>query len=130
MKKISLLIALGLSLVASVAAKETPESQTPEVTFLPEGKPLNVQLIPSYRPLLLPLGTRPAIGRDFIKQDFERASPPVAIISSTVWGAAGSRPDVIGRKIKANGQEYVVVAVAPKSPAILEGMKVWLAVAQ
>jgi hypothetical protein len=41
--------------------------------------------------------------------------------------ATGSRPDIIGRKIKAGGQEFVVIAVAPKSPASLEGMKVWLA---
>jgi hypothetical protein len=128
MKKISLLTAVCVSLVASAVAKDIPKAKSREVTFLVGAKSLEAQSIPSPGPLLQLLGTRPVLGRDFIKQDFENGSPRVAIISSALWVAAtGSRPEIIGQKIKAGDQEYVVVGVAPKFPAPLEGMKVWLA---
>jgi hypothetical protein len=128
MKKTSLVVALCVFLVASAVGGEATESKSEAVTFLPESKSLNAQMIQSTGPLLQPLGTHPVLGRDFIKKDFEKQSPPVAIISSALWvTAAGSRPDIIGQKIRAGDQEFVVISVAPKSPASLEGMKVWLA---
>lgn len=127
MKKTPLMVALCVSLVASAVGKEPPESKSDAILFLAEGKSLDAQVIQASGPLFLPLGTHPVLGRDFIQSDFEKQSPRVAIISSTLWTAAtGSRPNIIGRKIRAGDQEFVVVAVAPKSPAPLEGMKVWL----
>lgn len=128
MKKTSLIVALCVSLVASIAGKAAPESKSDAVTFLSEGKSQSAQMIQSTGAVLQPLGTRPLLGRDFIKQDFQKQSPAVAIISSALWAAAtDSRADIVGQKIRAGDQEFVVVAVAPKSPAPLEGMKVWLA---
>ena len=128
MKKTSLIAALCVSLVASAVAKDAPGSKLEEGVFVLEAKSLKAQVIHSLGPLLQPLGTHPVIGRDFIRQDFDKQAPGVAIISYTLWATAiGSRKDIIGLKIRAGDQEFVVVAVAPKSPAPLEGMKLWLA---
>ncbi len=128
MKNASLIMAYCLFLVVPASGDAAAESKPSAVAFLPEGKSVSAQVIRSTGPLLKPLGTRPLIGRDFLKEDFEPQTPAVAIISFSLWAAAtDSRPDIIGHKIQAGDQEFVVVAVAPKSPAPLAGMKVWLA---
>src|SRR6478609_2115259 len=102
MKKTSLVVVLCVCLVASVVAKDAPALKPEEGLFFWEGKSLKAQIIRSPGPLLQPPGIHPVMGRDFIKQDFEKQAPGVAIISFAVWAAAmDSRQDIIGLKIRA-----------------------------
>jgi predicted permease len=60
------------------------------------------------------LGIHPALGRDFDVNEDRPGTAPVAIISGGLWNRRfGSNADVIGRKLKLNGQDYTIVGVTP-----------------
>lgn len=67
------------------------------------------------------LGIRPAIGRDFVEPDGRSGTPPSVIASHAFWRQRlGSRADAIGRPIKLDGAEHIVVGVLPLRSGPLE----------
>lgn len=80
------------------------------------------------QPFLPALGTRVALGRDFLASDFEKSSPAVAILSAELFATAfGSRPNVIAQRLEISGHELTIVGIAPPQPAALHGRRVWVA---
>ena len=60
------------------------------------------------------LGVHPVLGRDFDMAEDRLGTTPVAMISSGLWNRRfGSDHGVIGRKLKLNGQDYVIIGVTP-----------------
>ena len=53
-------------------------------------------------------------GRTFLSSEETPAAAPVAVISHTLWQVHfGSDPDVIGKTVVLNGQQFAIVGVAP-----------------
>ena len=73
------------------------------------------------------LGVRMQLGRGFIAGDDATGARRVAVLSDGVWRSAfAGEPDVIGRAISLNGQEYTVVGVAPASLTYPSKPDVWV----
>ena len=74
-------------------------------------------------------GAPPAHGRSFTAEE-ERpgAGIRVAIISYPLWEQLGADPDMLGRLVRINGEQFTVVGVAPKGFAgtSIPGPEVWL----
>jgi predicted permease len=59
------------------------------------------------------LGVRPAVGRGF-GPDVDTTRAPVVVISDALWRHRfGGSQDVVGQPLRANGQTYTIVGVAP-----------------
>ncbi|HZF12914.1 MAG TPA: ABC transporter permease [Thermoanaerobaculia bacterium] len=59
------------------------------------------------------LGVRPVLGRTFLPEE-DRVARPVVILGHGLWRRRfGSDPHILGRPIRLNGRELVVVGVAP-----------------
>ncbi len=62
------------------------------------------------------LGLRPAAGRDFTAEDDQPGSPPVALLSFSLWQSRyGGDARVLGRSITVDEQAVRVVGVLPKN---------------
>ncbi|MFZ0522998.1 MAG: ABC transporter permease [Candidatus Acidiferrales bacterium] len=60
------------------------------------------------------LGAKPMLGRDFVEQESQPAASHVAILSRGLWESRfAADPDIVGRKIKLQGETYTVVGVMP-----------------
>ena len=60
------------------------------------------------------LDVKPALGRNFSKQEDERGGAPVAIISDRLWKTRFKRDRAaLGKAVTLNGREYAVVGVLP-----------------
>ena len=71
----------------------------------------------------------PARGRSFTaEEDRPGADIRVAIISYQLWEQLGAGPDVLGRLVRINGEQFTVVGVAPQRFAgpNIPGQEVWL----
>jgi predicted permease len=71
----------------------------------------------------------PARGRSFTaEEDRPGADIRVAIISHQLWEQLGAGPDVLGRLVRINGEQFTVVGVAPQQFAgpSIPGQEVWL----
>jgi macrolide transport system ATP-binding/permease protein len=75
------------------------------------------------------LGTQPALGRGFLPEE-ENSATPVAVVSHGFWERSlGSDPGVIGRTILLNRRPFTIIGIAPKnfSGTLLGGgPSVWL----
>ena len=61
------------------------------------------------------LGTRPAIGRFFTAADAPQGGNPFAVLSYQAWQRRfQADPNVVGRRVRINGREFVVTGVAPR----------------
>jgi putative ABC transport system permease protein len=62
------------------------------------------------------LGVKPMLGRVFLPEESQPASSHVAILSRGLWQSryAGD-PQIVGRRIKLQGESYTVVGVMPSS---------------
>jgi predicted permease len=62
------------------------------------------------------LGVRPIIGRNFVAdEDQVPDARPVVILSYALWNTKfGADPQIAGKNIRLNGQDYSVVGVMPK----------------
>jgi MacB-like periplasmic core domain len=73
------------------------------------------------------IGVRPVLGRLFIDSDFQPAGPPTAVISYDLWSRRfGSDVTIIGKPIRLNGADAVVVGVTPKGFEFPKGASVWI----
>jgi predicted permease len=64
------------------------------------------------------LGVRPLLGRFFAAADRadDNGALPVAVIGEALWRRHfASAPDILGRSVKLNQQDYTIVGVAPAS---------------
>jgi putative ABC transport system permease protein len=62
------------------------------------------------------LGVHPVIGRDFLPQEENPGTAPVVMLSYHLWQTQmQGDPNIIGRSIQLDGQNYTIVGVLPKS---------------
>ncbi|HEY2545997.1 MAG TPA: ABC transporter permease [Candidatus Acidoferrum sp.] len=62
------------------------------------------------------LGASAVLGRVLQSSDDQSGAPPVCVIGYGLWRRLyGQSRDVLGRAIRVNGNEFVIVGVAPKS---------------
>jgi putative ABC transport system permease protein len=96
---------------------------------LPEPRSLQAAFVsPNYFDVL---GVRPEIGRTFAPEEGRFESESVAVISRALWMREfGGAPSVIGQPIRAGGQTFTVIGVAPQGFAGTErrknGVDLWL----
>ncbi len=77
------------------------------------------------------LGIRPALGRDFTKEDGTPGRPALAIVSNGFWQRRlGARADAIGTSIRLDGADYAVAGVLPQTLGPLERNQEFFLVAQ
>lgn len=73
------------------------------------------------------LGVRPALGRGFTVEEDTPGGPNVAILSHGFWVRRfGSEATVIGRPIRLDGAEYVVVGILPADMQFRPNTDLWL----
>jgi predicted permease len=96
---------------------------------LPEPRSLQAAFVsPNYFDVL---GVRPEIGRTFAPGEGRIESALVAVISRALWlREFGGAPSVIGQPIRAGGQTFVVIGVAPQgfegTQRRINGVDLWL----
>jgi predicted permease len=60
------------------------------------------------------LGVQPEIGRGFLPDEDQQGHPRVVVISNRLWKSRfGGDPEILGRAITLNNQDYEVVGVMP-----------------
>lgn len=73
--------------------------------------------------VLSTLGVQPLLGRLFRPGEDSASSPPLAVISESLWQRKfGDSPNVIGRVVELNGQPTTIVGVMPASFRFAGGM--------
>jgi predicted permease len=60
------------------------------------------------------LGVAPAVGRAFLAGDDRFGAPRTVVISYSLWQQFGGSPDVVGRGIRLNGEDYEIVGAMPR----------------
>ena len=79
----------------------------------PEG-PEQVPGIQATPGFLRVTGVQPALGRDFLPEEAQMGRNKVVIIAHRLWQRRfGGRRDIIGARIRMNGEPYTVVGVMP-----------------
>ncbi|MGH6886310.1 MAG: ABC transporter permease, partial [Geminicoccales bacterium] len=59
------------------------------------------------------IGIPPAIGRGFTTEENEPGGPQAAVLGHGLWrGRYGGNPDIVGRTIRLDGEQFTVVGVA------------------
>ena len=77
------------------------------------------------------IGTQPIVGRGFSAEDDRPGSPPVILLSYTVWQSRyGGDRAIIGRTIRANSEPATVIGVMPPGMEFPFNSDVWLPLAQ
>jgi predicted permease len=77
------------------------------------------------------IGTQPIVGRGFAVEDDRPGSPPVILLSYTVWQSRyGGDRAIIGRTIRANSEPATIVGVMPPGMEFPFNSDVWLPLAQ
>ena len=67
------------------------------------------------------LGIQPMIGRDFSEQDGMPGTPQVALAGYTFWRERlGSRADAVGKPVRLDGADYMLIGVMPPAEGPLE----------
>lgn len=67
------------------------------------------------------LGIQPMIGRDFSEQDGQPGTPQVALAGYTFWRERlGSRADAVGKPVRLDGADYMLIGVMPPAEGPLE----------
>ena len=84
-----------------------------EVTLTGSGEASSVQAIYVSDGMLDMLGLQPMAGRDFSRQDHERGSARVVLMSEAMWSHVGGRGAPDGRPIRLNGLPHAVVGLLP-----------------
>jgi putative ABC transport system permease protein len=73
------------------------------------------------------LGTPPALGRTFTRNDHSGRGDKVVVLGHEAWQKLFSNdPGAPGRSVRINGQVYTVAAVMPRGFAWPQGATVWL----
>lgn len=73
------------------------------------------------------IDVHPVLGRSFIAEDFQPAGPPTSLISYDLWhDRLGADVAIIGKPIRLNGADVIVVGVTPKGVEFPKGASVWV----
>jgi predicted permease len=93
--------------------------------------PQRVDAAAASRELFTILGVRPIVGRNFTPAEDRYGSERVALIGYALWQERfGGAMDIVGRRVRLDGQESVVVGVMPRGFAFPERTtEVWMAMA-
>ena len=79
-----------------------------------EGQPQRLEGADVTAELMPLLGVKPAFGRTFSAEDDRDGAPGTLLLSYALWqGAFAGDPDVVGRKVRLDGETHVVVGVMP-----------------
>lgn len=79
-----------------------------------KGKPERVPGLQVSADFFRVLGIAPEFGRDFSSTEDQVGSPPVAVLSSSLWHRRyGSDPGLIGNSIAIDGHAYTVIGILP-----------------
>ncbi|HZF38670.1 MAG TPA: ABC transporter permease [Blastocatellia bacterium] len=95
------------------------------------GEPEQLQstcVTPNLFPLL---GVSPALGRNFLPEENQAGHDRVAIVSYGLWRRRfAADPNLVGRAIRLNGENHVVVGVMPQDAQLPFDTDVWLPLSQ
>jgi len=73
------------------------------------------------------MGIRPFLGRDFEPSEEKAGSPRVLLLSYPLWQSHfGADPNVVGRTITLNGNDFVIIGVLPPDYRSLDNNSVML----
>jgi MacB-like periplasmic core domain len=73
------------------------------------------------------IGVHALLGRLFIAEDFQPAGPSTAVLTYDLWQRRfGGDPSIIGKPIRLNGTDAVVVGVIPQKVEYPPGAAVWI----
>jgi putative ABC transport system permease protein len=73
------------------------------------------------------LGVQPIMGRGFRDRDDRPGAPPVILLGYELWhDRYGASPDVVGKTIRANGVQRIVVGVMPPRFAFPIRQSLWI----
>lgn len=73
------------------------------------------------------IGIRAVLGRLFTDSDFQPGNMPLAVLSYDLWSRRfGADPTIIGKPIRLNGADAVVVGVTPRGVEFPKGASVWI----
>jgi putative ABC transport system permease protein len=73
------------------------------------------------------LGVQPVAGRAFGPEDARAGNWTVAVISESLWKSQfGAQGDVLGRKIKFDGDPYTIIGVLPSRVDMPAGVQIWV----
>jgi putative ABC transport system permease protein len=65
---------------------------------------------------LTTLGISPVLGRDFVRDDDRMGAAPTVILSYGLWNRRfASDPNIVGKQIRLNSQNFTVVGVTPQT---------------
>lgn len=132
MRKLSCLLLAATSVTACDRAPAFPQPPTSEYTAarfeLVEGAKIDtVQGASITREFLRVSGVRAVLGRLFAGEDFQPTGSPVVVLSRQLWQRGfGSDPAIIGKPIRVNGRNMIVIGVMPREFAIPAGADIWL----
>jgi putative ABC transport system permease protein len=80
-----------------------------------DGTPERVAVCNCSGNLFSTLGVSPVVGRPFVADEDRFGAPRVVVISYNLWQRQfGGAPDVVGRGIRLNAQDYEIVGVMPR----------------
>jgi putative ABC transport system permease protein len=95
------------------------------------GEPEQLQstcITPNLFPLL---GIIPTLGRNFLPEDNQAGRDRVAIVSHALWQRRfAADPKLIGRTIRLNGEDHIVVGVMPQGTQLPFATDIWLPLSQ
>ena len=75
------------------------------------------------------LGRRPVLGRDFNEQDLLESTTAPVILSHPLWVERfNASPDVVGRTMFIDNEEYRIIGVMPRGFAFPDAPDVWISV--
>src|SRR3989442_1788277 len=106
--------------------------RTGDVTLTGDNEPARIFGAAVSADLFGLLGVKPLLGRSFASEE-DRPSNHVAILSYGIWHRYfGADPNVLGRLIKLNYQNFTIVGVMPKGfqfPIQAEPVELWTTIA-
>src|SRR5215217_3089135 len=101
-----------------------------EASLQVEGTPKQVALAVVSANYLSLLGIEPQLGRFFLPEEDREGAVEVAVLSDRLWRTSfGADPGIVGRSVRVNGREVMVIGIAPRSfPGTFTGfsMDLWL----
>src|SRR6185437_4623203 len=74
------------------------------------------------------LGVRAQLGRGFTADDDRPGTPPVVVLSDSLWrDAYGADPNVVGRWMSVDAVDVTVIGVMPRTVALVTpGAAAWM----
>ncbi|MBI4889872.1 MAG: ABC transporter permease [Acidobacteria bacterium] len=99
---------------SSFQAMGAAQAWNPNLTGIDQ--PETVRALQVTQSLLPMLGVEPALGRLFAAGEDQRGRDHEVVLSDRLWQRRfGGQPDVIGKQVALNGEQYTVVGVMPPS---------------